>query len=64
MSKIVDEIRAHKSALLDNNEIMIEMLTEMVEPDALRNSYTLSLLREQNALLKRLINELKEKLKG
>ena len=64
MSKIVDEIRSHKNTILDNNEIIIELLSEMIEPDYIKNNYVLSVLREQNRLLKIIIKELKEKLKG
>ena len=64
MSKVVDEIRNHRSTVLDNNEIMIEMLTQMVEPNIIRNNYVLSVLREQNRLLKIIINELRDKLKA
>jgi hypothetical protein len=64
MSKIVDEIRNHKNTILDNNEIIVELLTQMVEPNIVRNNYVLSVLREQNRLLKIVIKELKEKLKG
>jgi len=64
MSKIIDEIRDHKNTLLDNNEIIIELLTEIIEPDSIKNNYVLSSIREQNRLLKIIINELKEKLRG
>tara|TARA_R110000851_G_scaffold73396_1_gene161995 strand:+ start:180 stop:389 length:210 start_codon:yes stop_codon:yes gene_type:complete len=64
MSKVVDEIRNHRSTVLDNNEIMIEMLTQMVEPNIIRNNYVLSVLREQNRLLKIIINELRDKLRA
>lgn len=64
MNKIVDEIRNHKNTLLDNNEIIIELLSEMIEPDYIKNNYILSSIREQNRLLKIIIKELKEKLKG
>ena len=64
MSKIVDEIREHKGTISDNNEIIIELLTEMLEPDAFINNSVLSSLREQNRLLKIIINDLKEKLGG
>lgn len=64
MSKIVDEIREHKNTILGNNEIIIELLTEIVEPDTFINNSVLSSLREQNRLLKIIINDLKEKLGG
>ncbi len=64
MSKIVDEIREHKGTISDNNKIIIELLTEMLEPDAFINNSVLSSLREQNRLLKIIINDLKEKLGG
>jgi hypothetical protein len=64
MNQTIQEIRNHKDTVSSNNEIIIELLTEMVEPDAVANSYILSMTREQNRLLKIIINELKEKLKG
>ena len=64
MSKIVNEIRNHKDTILSNNEIIIELLSEIVEPDTFVNNSALSLLREQNRLLKIIIKDLKEKLRG
>jgi hypothetical protein len=64
MNKIVDEIRNHKNTIADNNEIMIEMLTEVIESDYIKNNHVLSMIKEQNRLLKIIIKELKEKLKG
>ena len=64
MKEIVDEIREHKNTILGNNEIIIELLTEIVEPDTFINNSVLSSLREQNRSLKIIINDLKEKLGG
>ena len=62
MNKIVNEIREHKNTILNNNEIIIELLSNMIEEDRVKNNYVLSTIREQNRLLKIIIKQLKEKM--
>ena len=62
MSKIVNEIREHKNTIISNNEIIIELLSNMIEEDRVKNNYVLSTIREQNRLLKIIIKQLKEKM--